>query len=334
MATEPVSARGVSVVIPAYNAASHLAEALQSVSAQSAPPGEVIVVDDGSTDATADIARSFGARVITLANKGPSAARNAGVQEAGGDFVAYLDADDVWAPDKLAVQLRALAAHTGPAFSFTDFRVIDDGGVHRWKSELRRRPAFLRSAGFAIGRKEIVFASASHRPVLYGSYILPSSLLVRRADALAVGGFDESLRVTEDYEFCLRLFAIVPAVVILRPLLLYRQHPAQATSNATRMMAGFFEVAKRVAEAPQRYPQADARYIAETEYLRFYQLGMKQARSGLFDDAEQNLAKSLAARPTLSTRVALAGARACRSGAGRRSFDLVRTLWKRRPGKR
>jgi glycosyltransferase involved in cell wall biosynthesis len=334
MQTESLGAASVSVVIPAYNAASYLAAALDSVYGQTVRPAEVIVVDDGSADATPEIARSFGARVISLANKGPSAARNAGVQEASGDFVAYLDADDIWFPEKLSTQLAALAAHGAPAFSFTDFRAFDGAGVHRPKSELRRRAAFRRSAGRTKGRASIVFAAKGDRPVLYGSYIMPSSLLVRRADALAVGGFDESLRVTEDYEFCLRLFTIVPAIVILQPLLLYRQHAAQATSNGTLMKAGFFEVAKRVASSPERYPPADARYIGQTEYLRYFSLGMQQARLGFFDDAEQSLRKSLAARPTRWARVALLGTQACRSGPGRRSFDLVRTLWKRRPGKR
>jgi len=334
MRAESYGAASVSVVIPAYNAAPHLAATLESVYRQTVRPAEVIVVDDGSADATAEIARSFGARVISLANKGPSAARNAGVQEASGEFVAYLDADDIWVAEKLATQLAALAAHGTPAFSFTDFRVFDAGGVHRCKSELRRRSAFRRSAGRTRGRTEIVFAAEADRPVLYDSYILPSSLLVRRADALAVGGFDESLRVTEDYEFCLRLFAMMPAVAILRPLLLYRQHAAQATSNATRMRAGFFDVAKLVAESPHRYPPGDARYIGQTEYLRFFSLGIKQARVGLFDDAEQSLRKSFAARPSPGARVALLGARACRSGPGRRGFDFIRTLWKRRPGRR
>jgi glycosyltransferase involved in cell wall biosynthesis len=325
---------GVSVVIPAYNAAAHLAATLQSVFDQSARPAEVIVVDDGSTDDTAEIARSFGARVLCVPNGGPSAARNAGTRDARGKFIAYCDADDVWLADKLATQLAALQSHAGPAFSFTDYRMFDESGVHPCKSELLKRFSFRRAVHIRRGQTNVLMAAKKRRPVLYDSYIVPSSVLVRKADVLAIGGFDESLRVTEDYEFFLRLFRLIPAIVVLKPLVLYRQHAGQATSNATLMRAGFFEVAKRVAAAPGRYPAGDARYIARTEYLRYYRLGMYQSRLGSFDEAILNLERSLAARWTAPAWVALAAAKICRSYPGRCTFELFRRLWKRRPGRR
>jgi hypothetical protein len=333
METERVDAGQVSVVIPAYNAARYLAQTLQSVSDQWSPPGEVIVVDDGSTDATAEIARSFGARVLSLTNAGPSAARNAGTRAANGEYIAFLDADDVWAPEKLALQLAALRSHLGPAFSFTDYRMFDEQGLRRRTSELRGTPAFRKIAG-DMRRARIVLTPRGSRPILYDSYIPPSSALIRKADALAAGGFDETLRMTEDYEFFLRLFRIVPAIVVMKPLLLYRQHAGQATAKATVMKTGFFEVAKRVAAAPDRYPPGDVRFIARTEYLRYYRVGMQQSRLGDFDDAVDSLRRSLAARRTPRATLALAGAQICRNAAGRRAFAFVRTLWKRRPGRR
>jgi len=99
-----------SVVIPAYNAARTLAETLDSVMRQSLPAHEVIVVDDGSRDGTAGVARGFaGVRVISQANAGPGPAQNAGVAAASGEFVAFLDADDLWTPGALAAQAAALA---------------------------------------------------------------------------------------------------------------------------------------------------------------------------------------------------------------------------------
>jgi glycosyltransferase involved in cell wall biosynthesis len=324
----------ISVVIPAYNAAAHLAATLKSVCQQTTAPAEVIVVDDGSTDDTGEIARSFGARVLRVANGGPSAARNAGTQSASGQYIAYLDADDVWLPDKLATQLAELRCFGAPAFSFTDYRMFDERGVHRCKSELLRRFAFRRSVRLRRGRTSVVMAPKNSAPVLYDSYIVPSSLLVRRADVLAIGGFDQSLRVTEDYEFLLRLFRIVPAVVVLKPLVLYRQHGGQATSNSTLMRTGFFEVAKRVAASPQRYPAADVRYIGRTEYLRHRRLGVYQLRLGRFQEAALSFERSLSARPTAPAALALLVAKFCGSPAGRRPFDVVRALWKRRPGRR
>jgi glycosyltransferase involved in cell wall biosynthesis len=101
----------VSVIIPAYNAERYLIEALDSVRAQGHRPLEVIMVDDGSTDGTAGVVAQYpDVRYVYQANRGPAAARNAGLRLAQGDLIAFLDADDVWSDDKLAVQLTLLSA--------------------------------------------------------------------------------------------------------------------------------------------------------------------------------------------------------------------------------
>src|SRR5688572_32276770 len=99
----------VSVIIPARNAGRWIREAIESVLAQTAPAHECIVIDDGSTDDTARVAAEFGApvRVITTGGRGVAAARNAGAASATGDYLAFLDADDVWLPRKLELQLAA-----------------------------------------------------------------------------------------------------------------------------------------------------------------------------------------------------------------------------------
>src|ERR1700757_37711 len=94
----------ISVIIPAYNAAHFLPRCLKSVFAQTLQPAEVIVVDDGSTDDSADVARKLGARVVSRPNGGLSAARNTGVQSSTSEWIALLDADDLWAPEKLRAQ--------------------------------------------------------------------------------------------------------------------------------------------------------------------------------------------------------------------------------------
>jgi glycosyltransferase involved in cell wall biosynthesis len=102
----------ISVIVPAYNAERYLAEALDSVLGQTQAPEEIIVVNDGSTDGTEDIARSFGRSVCLLSTPhgGAGAARNAGVESAQGEFVSFLDADDLWMPEKLSLQREALRA--------------------------------------------------------------------------------------------------------------------------------------------------------------------------------------------------------------------------------
>lgn len=325
----------ISVVIPAYNAAPYLAATLNSVFEQTLRPAEVIVVDDGSTDDTVAIARGFDVRVISLSNRRAAAARNAGTYAASGEYIAYMDADDLWLPDKLAVQVSALESQTGAAFSFTDYRAFDERGVHEKSSGLLHHPAFRRVASI-VGKKtkcgDIVIADDGNRPVLPDCYILPSSLLVRREDVLAIGAFDETVLVSEDFEFLLRLFKRVPAVAVMQSLLLYRRHAAQQTANQTTFKLSVFDIAKRVASAPERYPSGDARHMAKTGYLRFYRLGIEQARRQQFEDATRSFEQSLAERWTVSAKLAVIGSRACTSTAGRRAFGLARTLWKQRPG--
>jgi glycosyltransferase involved in cell wall biosynthesis len=334
----PAAAGRISVVIPAYNAAAFLGPTLETILGQTVRAAEIIVVDDGSTDGTPEIARSFaGVTVIEQSNSGPAAARNRGTLAATGEFIAYLDADDLWAPDKLERQLAALEAFGKPAFSFTDYRMFDASGFRKRTSELGRYEVFRRVARRIKARPPtVVILNRGRRPVLYDtSYIAPSSVLIRRADVLAAGGFDESLRYCEDYEFFLRVFRSLPAVVVMLPLLHYRQHAGQGTSKtATRMRAGHFDVARLAAAQPARYPQGDVRYLARTDYLRHYRLGILHGRLGQFDECVTQLAASLAARWTAPAAVLLAGAKICRSGLGRRAFDAVRAAWRNRPGRR
>jgi glycosyltransferase involved in cell wall biosynthesis len=119
----------ISVVIPAWNAAATLAETLASVAAQTLPADEVIVVDDGSTDATAAIAEAAGALVLRRPNRGTAAATNTGIAASRGDLVAFLDADDLWAHDKLAAQAAALAADPALDGVFGHVSCFADAGM-------------------------------------------------------------------------------------------------------------------------------------------------------------------------------------------------------------
>ncbi len=316
----------VSVVIPAYNAAAFLAETLASVFAQTLPPAEIIVVDDGSTDDTACIARDLGVTVISRANGGISAARNTGVHAARGTYVALLDADDLWLPEKLEVQLAALTAAAGPSFSFTDFRTFDSRGVRAAKSTLRAHPAFRRTVGRVPSGANVVVAASESRPVLPDMYFVPSSAVIRRADVLAAGGFDESLRGCEDTEFFIRLFKLVPAIVVMRPLLLYRRHEAQNTSSPTRVMTNEFAMIDRIVRDPGRYPIADVRYYRAKGALIHHRIGVCEARLGRFDEALASFETSFRERRTLRTFFALVATRSARNVIGRWCFVAVRAL--------
>jgi glycosyltransferase involved in cell wall biosynthesis len=161
----------VSVVIPVYNAARFLADAIRSVQAQHHPQIEIVVVDDGSTDGSGEVARSFaGVRCLPQANLGIAAARNAGVREARGTLLAFLDADDLWTPDKLPRQIEVL--HEIPEASFVS------GLVEQFFD-----PAYAPPPGSQV--------PATSTGCVAGS------ILIRTRDFLRVGPFNPALRLGE-----------------------------------------------------------------------------------------------------------------------------------------
>lgn len=180
----------IAVVIPAYNAAEWIDETLASVLAQTRPADEIIVADDGSTDATAELARAWADRGVVLVqrpNGGPPAAYNTGFDHATADYVAMLPADDLWAPRKLEWQAETLARHPevdvlfGASRSFGD---ADDLHPHPQRPGVQERAPFLRE--------------------MYAADLIPApTAVVRRALHRDLGRFDEALP-SEDYEFWLR----------------------------------------------------------------------------------------------------------------------------------
>jgi glycosyltransferase involved in cell wall biosynthesis len=203
----------VSVLIPTYNRREHVARAIESVLAQTVPVFELIVIDDGSSDGTAELIRShFGPRVILLRqdNTGVSAARNRGIREAKGEWIAFLDSDDVWLPTKNERQIEALTS-LGVQYGacFTDCRYSG----HRSSSRSIFAEADFLTHG-NIGRLET--------PVRYilgmNCLIWPQSLIVRRTLVNQLGGFDESLCVGEDTDLIFRLALITQLCFVSEPL--------------------------------------------------------------------------------------------------------------------
>lgn len=203
---------GISVVIPVRNGEAFLAEAIRSALHQDPRPSEVIVVDDGSTDSSADVARALGVTVIGQPPLGPGAARNRGADHAASELVAFLDGDDLMSPGRLDVQGRALAADPGL-----------DGALG-----LMRR--------FAPGRP----STGPPEPCL-----LPSALMIRRRAFLDTGGFDPDLPAGEFVDWFTRCrhegrrFQVVDAVVVER-----RAHDGNLTRDLDRVRSGYLAVAR------------------------------------------------------------------------------------------
>lgn len=184
-----------SVVIPCYNNASTLARAIQSALNQTLPPVEVVVVDDGSTDGSKDVAESFGSAVIyeRQQNRGPAAARNLGVQNATGEFLGFLDADDLWQPEFVARCNEFLRTHLNCIAVSTGLSFVQSDGSFAYG------PADCFDGNKPIGLPRVLesfFAFwAQHNHVCTGS------VLMRREAILQVGMQNESLRTGEDLEF-------------------------------------------------------------------------------------------------------------------------------------
>lgn len=233
--SEPI----VSVVIPTFNRATRVQRAIGSALAQTHQGVEVIVVDDGSTDGTAEsIARGFDDDrliVITTRNQGVSAARNTGIRRATGTHVAFLDSDDEWFPWKLEFQLGCLDLVPGMGMVWSDMRAVNADGIEiapRYLRTFYRHYAEVDLAAVMDGpltveRPEFGVADVWHgdlyRPMLEGNLVHTSTALLTRERLNAVAAFDETLvRTGEDFDFHLRTCATGPVMFADTPTITYR----------------------------------------------------------------------------------------------------------------
>jgi glycosyltransferase involved in cell wall biosynthesis len=194
----------VSVIVPAYDAGEFIAEALDSAFAQDYHPLEVIVVDDGSSDRTAEIASSYDVQLLCQPNRGPAAARNAGLAKARGEYIAVLDADDIWPVDRVSVLVGALS--TG--------------------------------AGIAIGLSEFFLTPGQPAPPHF-PYQVPNpvkghmvAVLARRTVFDLIGGYDEDFRLSEDIDWFMRAREAGVAVETVDQVVTrYRIHAGNTTRD-------------------------------------------------------------------------------------------------------
>ena len=218
----------VSVVIPAYNCARFVAEAVQSVLDQDYGNKEIIVVDDGSTDGTLEILRGFGDAIHLIAQKnaGPPVARNNGLHAVRGEYVAFLDADDVWTQGKVAAQVAHLEAYPDVGTVLTNW--------HVWPAEpdgSYRRPAF-----FAEPMRDLSlddrYSGWLYNRLLFDCALLTTTVMMRSSVVRAIGDFDVSMFNGDDYDYWIRasriaqisrlkgtgaLYRIVPGSVSRKP---------------------------------------------------------------------------------------------------------------------
>lgn len=216
----------VSVIMPAYNTAAYIAEAVDSVLEQDYPCLELIVIDDGSTDGTVDILRGYGSRLTLLQqrNQGAAVARNAGIQASSGEFIAFLDSDDCWAPGKLTAQVDYLQANPEVGIVYARWLRWFPGGDGRFPDaaellaeEAARRPpnpkqAVPERSGWLYNR------------LLFTSLLHTITVVARRSLVEQVGLFNPDLKRGQDYDYWIRASREAPIHQLDQAFALYRLH--------------------------------------------------------------------------------------------------------------
>ena len=277
----------VCVILPVYNGARYLAEAIESVLAQTWSDRSIVVVDDGSTDESAEIASGFPeVRVIRQANAGVSAARNRALRETRSEYVVFLDSDDRLLPQALLVGVSLLDASPELGFVFGFNELID-------------------ASGQRFGRSREPLAKADFLTLLAGEGLVPPASAVFRRSALErVGGFDTRLRIAEDHELYLRIALEFPIHCHNQVVVQYRTHGANvSTQSAALTLDGVLTAMKLRQPAIRGNREREAAYRAgRRHWIGLFGPGLsydfvRNAKAGQLRLAAKSLVMLLALYP-------------------------------------
>ncbi len=288
-----------SVVIPAYNSAATLARAIESVRAQSWPAHETIVVDDGSTDATAAVARQFDAvRLIQQPNSGVSVARNAGAAAATGDWLAFLDADDWYAPDRIRLHAEWIAEDATLDCLTGDYEYRDEAGTLLGTSMAQHESGRMMLTKAAGAVRVVIETPAEIAAFVADHFGDTHTLSVPRARFMELGGYPTGYKVCEDVHFLTRLVANSHRIgAVCQSLGVYVIHGGSATRRdpvaAQRENVRTLIDLSRLAE---NFPRPVRQGVAARMQSARYNLGCALSKSG------QRVAAVNAVLPTLRER--------------------------------
>jgi glycosyltransferase involved in cell wall biosynthesis len=263
-----------------------LSEAITSALQQTCEPSEIIVVDDGSTDETPEIVKSFGERVTYLRQQaGVCAARNLGVANSTGNYIAFLDADDIWEPIKLERQIQRFEADSDVGLVHCGMREFDSVTGQTVQFHLEGEEGW-------VAHLQLLF----ERPIINAS---GSSIVVTRTAFDKVTGFDTQLRNAEDWEFCYRVAKEFKVGYVREPLVQYRNHGVNATKNISEMERSsliawrkIFDTDDETVLAIRRRSFGNLHKVLAGSYLHNRQI----------DGFVRNLVKSLWYRPSYLAR--------------------------------
>jgi len=283
----------VSVIVPAYNAEHFIARTIASALHQEGVDLEVVVVDDGSTDRTKDVVDSLRdprVRLLAGPNRGVSAARNEGVRASAGEYVAFLDHDDLWEPSKTRRQIEILDRDPRAALVFTQARTVDAGCVDAPGGEIA--PAIEDPAAF--------FAKA-YEHLVHWNYIPLSAVMVRRSILRDhEGPFDPRYALSEDWDLWLRIASRLPeggVAFIPEPLTRYVIQPGRATSRMADLRLEDLAIFERQIRINPWLAAGDPARVRQTRYRLHREAAWWLLAEGRADEARGPLRAALGMRP-------------------------------------
>jgi glycosyltransferase involved in cell wall biosynthesis len=321
----------VSLIIPAFNAERTIARTIASVLDQPCVPGELLVIDDASSDGTAAAAARAGARVVRLArNGGPSIARNLGVAAAEHAWIAFLDADDLWHDGKLAAQWAALERWPDAGFCFTDYDVTTTLGTTR-SCETAADPGYRRLVPIARAGEAVRFSGASIVAGLIDSmFIRQSSVIVKRSAFERSGGYDTRLRLAEDHDFFLRLAARGDAIAIERAFVTYVRGAQTLSSDPLAEIAAIDGLWNAVLANPARYAPLAAELIRARRHRTLEHGARLACRLGRFREAVPLARRAFTHHRSAYALGLVALAAGLDTPPGRAAFGIARQTWRAR----
>lgn len=296
----------ISVIVPTYNYAHFIGDCLDSIFAQTYKDFEVIVIDDGSTDDTARVLEKYKGeiRYIYQENKGLPAARNTGIQAAQGEYLAFLDSDDLWLPEKLDEQIRFLRNDTDMGIIFSDASAFNEKGMIR-KSILKEENI---CTGFCFQR------------LFMGNYLVMPTVMIRKRCLVESGLFDESLTAVEDYDLWLRISLFYKIGFVDKVLAMYRVHPSNMSGDFCRLMDNEIKVIQKIVRLHPGPVKKMGRQVSFRFCSLYNQYGLEWIEKGEARQAKRSFLRAIKARPwQLRSYYYLLG-----TIAGKRGFERLR----------
>jgi len=263
----------ISIIIPTYNYAQYICEAIESVLNQTYKDFEIIVVDDGSTDNTKEVIKPYLNKIkyIYQQNSGPSAARNRGIKEAKGEYIAFLDADDIWLAQKLELQIKFMEKEKEVGLIFSDMILFNEKGIIK-NSFLKEKLFFNKLSIKPLSFTEKVIYDNVFNALLQENFIPTNTVIVKKECFNKVGFFDKTLFSVEDRDMWLRIGLFYDIGFINSPLVLTRFHETNISANQELALKSRLKVMKKFLNY-SNLPIKSKKIIKQTINKIYFDLG-------------------------------------------------------------